>query len=79
MNQRAPADRLAKAFSPVPDACREILAWLDRCRVRRKGGRLVLILEADEAGRVEALEVPKRFVRGRERDPRPSDRGTETV
>ena len=65
MSWRARPDRLAQALSPVPDACREILAWLDRCRVRRKGGRLVLILEADEAGRVEALEVPKRFIRGR--------------
>ena len=31
----------------------------------QKGSRLVLFLEADEAGRVEALEVPKRFIRGR--------------
>ena len=64
MSQHAPADRLGRALSCVPDACREILAWLDRCRLRRKGGRLVLILEADEGGRVEALEVPKRFIRG---------------
>lgn len=59
-------DRLAAAFAPVPDACREMLAWLERCRVRKRGGRLVVVLEADEHGHVEALEVPRRFVRGRE-------------
>jgi hypothetical protein len=66
LSQHAPVDRLARALTPLPDACREIVAWLDRCRVRRKGGRLVLILEADKTGRIEALEVPTRFIRSGE-------------
>lgn len=58
-------DRLAGALAHVPDACREILAYLDRCRMRKRRGRLVVVLEVDENGNVEALEVPKRFVSGR--------------
>ena len=57
-------DRLAAALAPVPDACREILAYLDRCRMRKRRDRMMLILEVDENGHVEALEVPKRFVSG---------------
>jgi hypothetical protein len=57
----SPQDRLAGALSTVPDACREVLAWVERCKLRRRGDRLVLVLEVDEHGRVEALELPKRF------------------
>ncbi len=61
MTTPSPQDRLAAALSTVPDACREVLAWVERCKLRRRGDRLVLVLEVDEQGRVEALELPKRF------------------
>jgi hypothetical protein len=40
----SPQDRLAGALSTVPDACREVLAWVERCKLRRRGDRLVLVL-----------------------------------
>ena len=61
MPPTSPQDRLAAALSTVPDACREVLAWLERCKLRRRGDRLVLVLEVDEQGRVGALELSKRF------------------
>jgi hypothetical protein len=56
--------RLARAFAACPDAAREVLAWLDRCRLRGRGGRLTLVIEADKEGEIDAVEVPKRFTRG---------------
>lgn len=61
-----PQSRLAEALSPVPDGCRELLTLIERCRIRRRGERLTIHLEVDERGQVEALEVPRRFQRGRE-------------
>ena len=56
------ADRLAERLEHLPDACRALLAALDRAKVRG-GGDVVVRIEVGVGGEVDAVELPVRYVR----------------
>lgn len=60
----SPTDRLAKYLEHLPDACRAVLAALDRARARG-GGEVTIRLEVGRDG-VDAIELPARYQRRRD-------------
>lgn len=54
------ADRLAARLVAMPDACRALLAALDRAEARG-GGEVLVRIEVGPAG-VEAMELSTRYV-----------------
>jgi hypothetical protein len=62
---KSPAERLAEELALVPDAVHELLAWLERQRLMRRAGRIEVALETDDAGRLQAVHVPRRYSRAR--------------
>lgn len=57
----SPAARLAERLEHLPDACREILAQLDRAQAAGGGDALVRLI-VDAEGNVE-VELPRRYSR----------------
>jgi hypothetical protein len=53
------ADRLAARLAELPDACRALLAALDRAQ-SRGGGDVTVRIEVGTAG-VQAVELPTRY------------------
>ena len=64
MSQPSPASRLADRLDAIPDACRDILAALDR-QAARGGGRVTITFDVGPDGRL-AVELTKRY------EPRPA-------
>lgn len=61
MSQPSPAERLCARLEHVPDACREILARLERARAGG-GGDVLARLIVDAEGNLE-IELPYRYSR----------------
>lgn len=61
--QPSPAVRLTERLESIPDACRSILAGLDR-QAARGGGRVTLALDVGADGTLRAVELEVRFERG---------------
>ncbi|MGE5747305.1 MAG: hypothetical protein ACM33U_08590 [Solirubrobacterales bacterium] len=62
MSQPSPDERLRERLAHLPDACRALLAALDRAKLRG-GGPVPVRLEVDGIGRVRCLEVEEREYR----------------
>lgn len=58
-----PAERLAERLEAIPDACRSILAALDR-QAAKGGGRVTLALDVGGDGRLRGIELEVRFEPG---------------
>lgn len=62
MSQPSPDERLAARLAHLPDACRAVLAAIDR-QASRGGGDVRVTLHVGRGG-VEALELVERFSKG---------------
>lgn len=58
----APDERLRARLAHLPDACRDLLAALDR-QAARGGGEVMLRLDVTPSGEVWRLELPHVYVR----------------
>jgi hypothetical protein len=58
--QPAPSSRLTDRLDAIPDACRSILAALDR-QACRGGGPVTLTLDVGPDGALRGIEVTARF------------------
>lgn len=62
MSQPTPDERLRERLAHLPDACRALLAALDR-RATRGGGDVAVILHVTDEGEVWGLSVPVQYER----------------
>lgn len=64
LSQPSPAERLAARLDQFPNACRDVLAELDRARLQG-GGVVILRLEVGPGGDVQpSIELVRRYARG---------------
>lgn len=62
MTQSRPDERLRERLAHLPDACRAILAALDR-QAARGGGEVMLRLDVTRGGEIVRVELPHVYER----------------
>ncbi len=62
MSQPSPDERLRERLAHLPDACRALLAALER-QAARGGGEVTARFHVTRDGALEAVELPARYER----------------
>ena len=62
MSMPSPSERLASRLEHLPDACRALLAALERAQLRG-GGEVEITFVVGASGHVKGLVVPVRYER----------------